>query len=53
MKLAWRELRRTPSRFAVATIILFLISVLLMFLGGLLDGLIGNATGAYERSRPT
>jgi putative ABC transport system permease protein len=48
MRLAWRELRRRPGRFAVATVILFLLSVLLMFLGGLLDGLIGNATGAYR-----
>lgn len=48
MRLAWRELRRRPSRFVVATVILFLIAVLLMFLGGLLDGLIGNATGAYR-----
>ncbi|MET0692887.1 MAG: ABC transporter permease [Propionibacteriaceae bacterium] len=51
MRLAWRELRRKPSRFAVATVILFLLSVLLMFLGGLLDGLIGNATGAYSAQR--
>lgn len=48
MRLAWRELRRRPSRFAVATVIMSLIAVLLMFLGGLLDGLIGNATGAYR-----
>jgi putative ABC transport system permease protein len=48
VRLAWRELRRRPSRFAVATAILSLIAVLLMFLGGLLDGLIGNATGAYR-----
>lgn len=51
MRLAWRELRRQPSRFAVATVILSLIAILLMFLGGLLDGLIGNATGAYEAQR--
>jgi len=51
MRLAWQELRRKPSRFAVATVILFLLSLLLMFLGGLLDGLIGNATGAYAAQR--
>ncbi|MEZ5257310.1 MAG: hypothetical protein R2705_10600 [Ilumatobacteraceae bacterium] len=33
MNLALRELRRRPSRFATATVILFLISLLLMFLG--------------------
>lgn len=48
MNLAWRELRRRPGRFAVATIILSLIAILLMFLGGLLDGLVGQATGAYR-----
>jgi len=36
MRLALRELRRQPGRFAIAT--LTLIAVLLMFLGGLLDG---------------
>ena len=40
MKLALRELRRRPGRFVTATIILTLIAMLLMFLGGLLDGLI-------------
>lgn len=48
MRLALKELRRTPGRFATATVILTLIAVLLMFLGGLLDGLIKNATGAVE-----
>ena len=33
MSIAWRELRRTPGRFAVATITLSLIAMLLMFLG--------------------
>ena len=51
MKLALRELRRRPSRFVTATVILFLIALLLMFLGGLVDGLIGNSTGAV-RSQP-
>ena len=46
MKLALRELRRRPGRFVTATVILTLIAVLLMFLGGLLDGLIRNSTGA-------
>ncbi|MFN0029724.1 MAG: FtsX-like permease family protein [Acidimicrobiales bacterium] len=48
MKLALRELRRRPGRFVTATIILTLIAVLLMFLGGLLDGLIGSSTGAVR-----
>jgi putative ABC transport system permease protein len=51
MRLAWRELRRRPGRFAVATTILSLIAILLMFLGGLLDGLIGTATGSYRAQR--
>lgn len=51
MRLALRELRRQPGRFAVATVTLTLIAILLMFLGGLLDGLIQSATGAY-RAQP-
>lgn len=49
MTLALRELRRQPSRFAVATLILTLIAVLLMFLGGLLDGLEAGSTGALRQ----
>jgi putative ABC transport system permease protein len=48
VKLALLELRRKPSRFAVATVILTLIAILLMFLGGLLDGLIASSTGAIR-----
>ncbi len=48
MRLALRELRRRPGRFVVATAILALIAVLLMFLGGLLDGLLDSSTGAYR-----
>lgn len=51
MKLALRELRRRPSRFVTATVILLLVAVLLMFLGGLVDGLIGNSTGALRAQR--
>lgn len=51
MRLAWRELRRRPGRFAVAGVILILIAILLMFLGGLLDGLIGSSTGALRAQR--
>lgn len=49
MKLALRELRRRPNRFAVATVILTLIAILLMFLGGLLDGLVAGSTGAIRQ----
>ena len=48
MKLALRELVRRPGKFVTATIILTLIAILLMFLGGLLDGLIRNSTGAVR-----
>ncbi len=48
MRLALRELRRRPGRFVVATVILTLISLLLMFLGGLLDGLVASSTGALR-----
>lgn len=48
MKLALRELVRRPGRFVTATAILTLIAMLLMFLGGLLDGLIRSATGAVR-----
>jgi putative ABC transport system permease protein len=48
VRLALREMRRRPGRFAAAGVTLILVAVLLMFLGGLLDGLIRSATGAYE-----
>ena len=48
MKLALRELRRRPGRFTTAGVILVLIALLLMFLGGLLDGLISSSTGALR-----
>lgn len=48
MRLALRELVRRPGRFITAGAILTLIAVLLMFLGGLLDGLTRNATGAVR-----
>ena len=51
MKLALLELRRRPGRFVVATAILTLIALLLMFLGGLLDGLIAGSTGALRAQR--
>jgi len=48
MRLALKELRRRPGRFGVATAILTLIAILLMFLGGLLDGLTAGNTGAIR-----
>ena len=48
MKLALRELVRRPGKFVTATAILTLIAILLMFLGGLLDGLIRSSTGAVR-----
>lgn len=51
MRLALRELRRTPGRFIAATAVLTVLAVLLMFLGGLLDGLLAGSTGAYRAQR--
>lgn len=48
MRVALRELRRRPGRFGAATAILTLIAILLMFLGGLLDGLTAGNTGALR-----
>lgn len=50
MRLALRELRRKPGRFAVAGSALTLLVLLLLFLGGLLDGLFLNSTGAIRAS---
>ena len=48
MRIALRELRRRPGRFATATVVLTLLVVLLLFLGGLLDGLFLGSTGALR-----
>ena len=48
MKLALKELGRRPGRFALAGSVLTLIAILLMFLGGLLDGLTAGSTGALR-----
>ena len=48
MRLALRELGRRPGRFVTATVILTLVAVLVMFLGGLLDGLIRSSTNAVQ-----
>lgn len=49
MKLAIRELVRRPGRFSVAGGALTLIVVLLLLLGGLLDGLFLGSTGLYRQ----
>jgi putative ABC transport system permease protein len=51
MMFALRELVRRPGRFVTAAAILTLIAILLMFLGGLLDGLIRSSTGAVAAQR--
>ncbi|MEQ8716749.1 MAG: ABC transporter permease [Acidimicrobiales bacterium] len=48
MKLALRELVRRPGRFVTATVVLTLVAMLLVFLGGLLDGLLRSSTGALR-----
>ena len=48
LKLPLRELRRRPTRFLVATVVLAFLSTLLLFLGGLLDGLYLGSTGAIR-----
>lgn len=48
MRVALRELVRRPGRFIAAGGILTLIAILLMFIGGLLDGLLGSSTGAFR-----
>jgi putative ABC transport system permease protein len=51
VKLALREMRRRPGRFLTAVVLLTLIAMLLMLLGGLLDGLILRSTGAIRAQR--
>jgi putative ABC transport system permease protein len=51
MRIALRELHRRPGRFVAAAAILTLIAILLMFLGGLADGLNKGNTGALRAQR--
>ena len=51
MRLALRELRRRPGRFAAAGLILFLLSVLVVFLTGLAAGLNANTDGVLTTQR--
>lgn len=48
MRLALRELRRSARRFVPTTAALALLVMLLLFLGGLLDGLYFGSTGALR-----
>ncbi|MEY3361814.1 MAG: hypothetical protein RL531_1533 [Actinomycetota bacterium] len=48
MRLALREMVRRPGRFTVAVGMLTLLAVLLLLLGGLLDGLATGSTGAVR-----
>ena len=49
MRIAVRELLRRPGRFAVAGSALTLLVVLLLLLGGLLDGLYLGSTGLFRQ----
>lgn len=51
MRLALREMIRRPGQFMTAAVLLTLIAMLLMLLGGLLDGLIARSTGAIRAQR--
>lgn len=51
MHLGLTELRRRPSRFLVATVVITFLAVLLLLLGGLLDGLYLGSTGAIRAQR--
>lgn len=53
MKVALRELFRRPGRFLVIGAAQTLLVLLLLFLGGLLDGLFLGSTGALRASDPT
>ncbi len=48
MRLAFRELRRSTRRFVPTTAALSLLVLLLLFLGGLIDGLYIGSTGALR-----
>jgi putative ABC transport system permease protein len=51
VRLALLELRRRPGRFVVATVLLGLVALLLLFLGALLDGLVLRQTSAIRAQR--
>lgn len=51
MNLALRELWRRPGQFAIAGSALTLIAVLLLLIGGLVDGLFLGSTGLYRQQQ--
>lgn len=51
MRLAFRELRRQPRRFVPTTAALALLVVLLLVLGGLLDGIYLSSTGTLRAQK--
>lgn len=51
MRTALLELRRQPRRFVTAIVVLTLLAQLLLFLGGLLDGLVAGSVGAIRAQR--
>jgi putative ABC transport system permease protein len=51
IRTALRELRRRPSRFVVATFLIAFLTVLVLLLGALLDGLFLGSTGAIRTQR--
>lgn len=51
MKNAFRELRRRPQRFVAVTAALVVLTILLLFLGALLDGLYIGATGTFRAQK--
>jgi putative ABC transport system permease protein len=53
VKNAFRELRRRPQRFFAVTAALVVLTILLLFLGALLDGLYIGATGAFRAQKAT
>jgi putative ABC transport system permease protein len=48
MRLAVREMQRRPLRFVVATVLITFLTILILGLGGLLDGLFLGSTGAIR-----
>ena len=48
MRFALKELRRRPGRFVAAAMILALVSLLIVYLGGIIDGTVRAGTGALR-----
>jgi putative ABC transport system permease protein len=52
MRFALKEVLRRPGRFVAAAMILMLVSLLIVYLGGVIDGTVRAGTGAL-RAQPT